>query len=241
MKELDLNNYFKTVFNNYKIFIIVILFPFIASCSKIYVSKLQYDDANGFYRYPINGWMVPVRNDTGALISKSNLKNFLFFLDARNYWYNKDSIVEPDIFIRSSDDELVNLYNGIVSALSQENKDGAKFFISEFEKNCFEPEKYTDIDYWKGRYYELLEKNDSARYFYTRFLNFSGSKYSRLFRGYAINKEADECFTNERNYAAEVCKGAVNYPPVGCTELFKPKLYYQSFSQGYVVNREDFG
>lgn len=211
------------------------------SCSKVYVSKLQYDEANGYYRYPVNGWMTPVRNDTGALITKANVKDFLLMLNARNFNYNKEKIEEQDIFISATDDELVNLYSGIINSIEQENREAAKFFIAEFEKKFTDPEKFTDIDYLKGKYWEIAQNSDSAKYYFTRFLDYSGSKYSKLFRGYAIDNEVDNCFTSERNYATSYCKGEIIYPPVCCIEIIKPKFYYQSFSQGYVVNREDFG
>jgi hypothetical protein len=87
----------------------------------------------------------------------------------------------------------------------------------------------------------MLSKTDSARLCFTKFLKFSGSKYSLRFRGYYFSDSANIQFASEKQYALSFLK----YEKQDSASFFKldisQKYYYESFSQGFVLNHEDFG
>ena len=115
------------------------------------------------------------------------------------------------------------------------------FFIMELRRKYPDANKFTDLLFLEGLKWQMLAKTDSARLCFNKFLNFSGSKYSLRFRGYYFSDSANIEFANERLYA----KSFLKYEKQDSASFFKTdifrKYYYESFSQGFVLNREDFG
>jgi hypothetical protein len=202
---------------------------------------MQYNQVEDIYRYPVNGWRPALRNENGELINKSNRDSFILELISKNMYYPKSELEEKDEIISSRDAELVDLYSGIANSLKTQNVAGTNFFMNEFAQKFADAEKHTDFDFLKAQYWEMVAHKDSAKYYYNRFLKFSESKFSRRFRGYALSDTSSACFMEERNYAAKFIDNQPAQSTSNCYNILKPKYYYQSFSPGFVINREDYG
>jgi hypothetical protein len=225
---------------HFKILFVLLILAMVSCSHKMNIAKLRLDKQNNFYTYKFRGSNFAVRNPNNTLVTPNNLKNFLITLDSCEYKYIIDQVLENDYYISSNDATLVNLYSGIVTSLNIKNPDAAFYFLNEFKKNMPEFYKYTDIDFLEGRAWELKHNNDSAKFYYNLFLQYSSSKYSSLFRGYTYNDSVKAEFTRERQFAASFQDNKANFSEIKLEPIF-PKYYYQSFNPGYVVNREDIG
>ncbi len=54
------------------------------------------------------------------------------------------------------------------------------------------------------------------------------------------NDSADRCFTGERKYALNYLKEDKPEINLSCFKNIEPKYYFESFSQGYLTNQDDF-
>jgi hypothetical protein len=213
---------------------------FISCSSKLKISKIQYDESNGFYNYLFKGEVLPLRNKNGELINKSNFAGFLDSINKSNNVYDIKSLREIDLFISQADEDLVNLYTGLIHSLSLKELSAARFFSNEILRAYPDAGKFTDVNFLEGQMWELFENSDSARFYYFKFLEFSSSKYSKRFRGYIYNDSAEHCFTKERKYALKFLEGQINEPVQSCLINLESRYYFESFSPGFLLNREDF-
>ena len=226
----------------YCIALFTLLILLLSACGrKLNISKLKLDKQNNFYTYKRYGVDLAVRNPDNTLVTQENLENFLRITDSCNYRYDMNQISEFDYLVNREEATLVNLYSGIIVSLNLRNRIAAFYFLNEFKKLMPQYYKYSDVEFLEGKSWELDNNIDSAKNSYAHFLKFSSGKYSAHFRGYTLNDSSKIAFSNERKYAIAYLthnqKNTIN------TELkaITPKYYYQSFSPGYVVNREDIG
>jgi hypothetical protein len=188
----------------------------------------------------LHGDAIPLRNNKGELIDKNNYSSFLDSIIKFNNIYDIKSTKENDLLISRTDNDLVNLYSGIIQSLTLKEFSAAKFFSSELLREYPDAEKFTDVSFLEGQMWELVPNYDSARYYYSRFLKFSAGKFSKRFRGYIYNDSAEHCFTRERIYSLRFVEGQSNEPIQSCLIKIEPRYYFESFSPGFLANREDF-
>ena len=212
------------------------------SCNqRINIGKIKYDNTNDFYSYRINGFDNPLRNQNDELITRNNLDSFLLKINEDDLRYDINQITENANFIKREDAELVNLYAGITCSIRLKSFSGANFFINELKRKYPDAYKYTDLLFLEGLKWQILSNHDSAKLCFTNFLKLSGSKYSQRFRGYYFSDSAALQFTEERNYAKSFLHSEKLDPENFYKNDIFPKYYYESFSQGFVLNKEDFG
>jgi len=234
-------NFIKHLLKSILFLILVLSCLMLISCnSKLKISKIKYDESNGFYNYLFKGEVLPLRNKNGELINKSNYGSFLDSINKSNNVYDIKALRENDLFISQADEDLVNLYSGLIHSLSLKEFSAARFFSSEILGAYPDAGKYTDVNFLEGQMWELFQNSDSARFYYSRFLKFSAGRYSRRFRGYFYNDSIERCFTNERNYALNYLDGKSRDTILQCLIKIEPRYYYESFSPGYLENKEDF-
>ncbi len=202
---------------------------------------MHYDSFNDIYTYPVNGYNFSLRNQNNEIICRNNIDSFLIKISGNDFLYDFSRITENSIFINNEDAELVNLYSGITCSLRMKSISATNFFIKELKRKYPDAYKYTDLLFLEGLKWKMLSKQDSAKIYFNKFLNTSGSKYSLRFRGYYFSDSAYIQFTNERQFARSFLrcekKDSVSFFK---NDIF-PRYYYESFSQGFVLNREDFG
>jgi hypothetical protein len=205
------------------------------------VNRIHYNKTDDLYTYPVYGFNIPLRNEKDELINRNNVDSFLLKINENNCLYNFNQMTGNSILLNNEDAELVNLYAGITCSLRMKSASGANFYINELEQKYQDAYKYTDLLFLEGLKWQIFSKPDSAKLYFTKFLNFSGSKYSLRFRGYYFSDSAGVQFTNEREYARSFIKSEKQDPSVFFKQDISPRYYYESFSQGFVLNREDFG
>ena len=214
----------------------------LASCGyKLKLSKINFDKEKGFYYYNYKTENVPLRYSDNKLILKADIDSFLLCLKQNERKYDIISSIENASIISEIDNDLVNVYTAINTSLIQKNADAALFFASELLVKYPESFQYTDVSFLLAKTWELKENIDSARHYYTLFIGFAGTKYSKRFHGYNNTDSTEICFNNERLYAINYIH---NIPQNNTLDCFKPletRYYYESNSQGYVWNKEDIG
>ena len=202
---------------------------------------MRYDEKAGFYIYERKGAQLAIRRENDELVFRDSLKLFLQELANNDMHYNFELKNENSLIFIPEEKSMLSLYNGMQLFLDEKDLIGGKLLIDEFEKLYPNAFKYTDIDFIKAKFWEQANISDSASYYFNRFLLFSEKKYSGFFRGYSFDVDAWECYLNERQYAQNYIYGQPVDEPENCHKQLKPMFYYQSFSQGFVLNREDFG
>jgi hypothetical protein len=201
------------------------------------VAKMQPDKQTGIYLYKKN---TPLFTSNGDVLTRINLDTFLTELANNGDYYDFDKDTESDLFITKKDADLTHLYSSVIDCINKNNCGEAIQLSNKFKKDYTLAERNTDINFLIAFSWEKSGNPDSARHYYNRFLKKAGRKYSTRFRGYAIFDSSAVMFANERNYANLYLRN--NKKPSEIRLLpIKPKYYYESFSQGYVLNREDLG
>jgi hypothetical protein len=212
----------------------------IIACScqpKLKVAKMAPERNTGIYYYKNN---LPLRVSNGELLTRENLDSFLIELASNNEKYNFNKYTENDLFVSQYDADLVNLYSAIIFCINSNNCNAAIELIKKFKKDYPFSIKHSDIDFLLAYAWEKTSNSDSARFYNNEFIKFSGRKYSLHFRGYAVNDSNTLLLSQERTYARSYLSSNAQKNKIQLTQI-KPKYYYESFSQGFVLNREDIG
>lgn len=229
---------------NFKHFIYIPLIALLAfSCiPKLKVKRVHFDENAGFYVYKHRNSIVALRFPNDQLVFRDSMNLFLVTVANNNMRYNADYKSENTLFFFKEEKSMLDLYNAIQASVENKSVLQGLTLVNEFENLYPAAFKYTDLDFLRAQLWEQLNNKDSAQFYYKRFLQFSEKKYSGFFRGYENDEISRDCYIGERKYAQRYLSGSEQKGiPVKCTADITPKYYFQSFSQGFVLNRDDFG
>jgi hypothetical protein len=142
--------------------------------------------------------------------------------------------------VSKKDKELLDAYNKVI-----QNIINKEYSISLTEANTFKSklkgaEGFSDIDFWIAYAHLNLSNNDSAAFYFTQFLLYSGYKHPIKFRGNFNNKQTNTLFAQQKRFAAEFLKGEKDKPNIK-PEIVAHRYYYQSHTPGFIINHEDAG
>lgn len=226
--------------SRYLLFIIFLGIVTSSCAPTLNVRKISLDKAKGYYTYKTQGTRKALRFDSKELVTSSNIDSFLTILSQRSMIYNYPQLIENDNIISADDRILVTLYSSACNRIESNDPSNALYFLNELSKNYNDIKYFSDVLFLEGVCWELLENKDSARIAYTNFLTFSDKKYSSRYRGYTNYSGVDSCFLEEKRYATAFLQNNTTRQPVECFTPITPKYYYQSFSEGYVINSDEF-
>jgi hypothetical protein len=222
--------------------LICILSISVFSCTnKLKLSKIAFDSNKDYYYYNHKTENFPLRFENNKLVTQSSIDSFLFILKTNKMKYNLNKTSENSAIISEMDNDLINIYSAINSTLLMNNSDAALFFASELLVKYPDAYKFTDIAFFQAQAWLLKNNSDSADYYYNKFLDYSESKYSKRFHGYYNNDSIEVCFNNERQYAKKYLQRNSTIDSLICYKTLEKRYYYESNSQGFVWNKEDYG
>ena len=214
----------------------------LSSCyPQLKLQKVKLSDA-GFFVYEKNSNLYALRMEDGRLVHRDSLRFFIAEIANQDMRYLVESRSEVPVFFRSDEKALVNIYSNVRQCIEDQRYVDGLAISNQFLLLYPAAYKYTDIAYLKAYLYEKMSAPDSAKVYYTKFLQYSEKRLSGYFRGYSNTNLLDTAFIAERNNAlvflkkgAAIAENRPDYAPM------PHKYYYQSFSQGFVLNQEDFG
>jgi hypothetical protein len=221
----------------YIILLLILAFITFSCLPRLKVEKMTTDRNTGIYYY---NSILPLRVSNGEVLTRENLDSFLIELANNNEFYDFNKFSENDLLVTQKDANLVDLYSEIIVCINSNKCDAAIELIRKFKADYPLSEKHTDINFLLAYAWEKASNPDSAKYYFKEFFKFSGRRYSQRFRGYAFNDSNSVVHSQERNYARSYISNSVRERKIHLAQI-KPKYYYESFSQGFVLNREDIG
>ncbi|HOT14962.1 MAG TPA: hypothetical protein PK252_09405 [Bacteroidales bacterium] len=221
-----------------KIYLLLIIAVTICSCRPTFkVRKLSYDDSTGFYKYDKS---VPVILPDKRLVNKDNIQAFIQFIASYRYADNNNLLYQPDWVVSKKDKELLDSYNKVIQNILNKEYQISLSEAKTFKSKLNGAGGFSDIDFWIAYAHLNLSNNDSAAYYFTQFLLYSGYKYPIKFRGHFNSEHATRLLAEQKKYAADFLEGREDLPPVK-PEIVKHRYYYQSHTPGFIINHEDAG
>ncbi len=222
------------------LFLIFLLLLFSNCSTTLNFKNLKYDKNLQVYKYPIdeNNSLFP-RNENNRLIDKSNVDSFYTELEAKEFHYSFDEILEKDN-LKFMDYQIAKHYSEINKLIASKEFHSALSKLNNLELMYPDIKKYSDFLFLKAIAYEQSDSIDKAKTSYADFLNYSSGKYSKRFRGYRDSDINDSIWGTERKYVKEKLTGyTVNDYDRFLTD-FKPNFHYNSFQPGFLINSEDY-
>ena len=213
-----------------KPFLLLIIAVTICSCRPTFkVRKLSYDDSTGFYKYDKT---VPVILPDKRLVNKDNIQTFLQFISSYNYADNNNLLYQLDWVVSKKDKELLDSYNKVIQNIINKQYQISLSEAETFKSKLKGSEGFSDIDFWIAYAHLNLSNNDSAAYYFTQFLLYSGYKYPIKFRGHFNSEQANCLLAEQKRYATDFLNGKKDLPLVK-PEIVEHKYYYQSHTPGF--------
>jgi hypothetical protein len=218
---------------------VVILSFFISGCANLSINRIHYNQEKEYYEYPVLGNPpIPLRNNSGELVTKENFESFLTELSALNFRYPFDERMEQAVLLKQSDFELASLYAKSVDAIQQENYGLADRIMDNLRSEYPQIAQYSDLAFLEGFALEKRGEVNLAERKYEEFLAFSAKKYSERFRGYRYADAGDFLWQQQRNYASDFLEGQHPNAEQVYFRQITPKFYHNSLQPGYLLNEE---
>jgi uncharacterized protein YxeA len=217
--------------------ILIVLFT---GCYSLKVERINYNAEKSLYEYMVNkNQSTILRNDSGQLITDSNIEQFKKDLEENKYRYPFTKRQENSNYIKNSDFHLTATYSNATANIKSEDYATALKEIYILKNEYPDIVKYSDCLFLEAYCYEKTNNIDSAKTKYFEFLQFSSGKYSERFRGYRDYDVNDSLWIFQRNYAKMYL--SMQEPEIsnGHFQEVSPKYYYSTYHPGFNLNLED--
>jgi hypothetical protein len=211
-----------------------------SSCAEINLSKIKYDSERDLYYYYKYQRNLILRNDSSKVVRKENFHDFLYQLSATDLQYNFEKCLEKDLVLANSDFQLEKQYSLVQTMLNENKYKEALDYTGKAETLYPSLIYFSDFSFLKALAYERLQISDSALTNYKLFLDKSGQKYSARFNGYVFADTENLEYISERVYALNYAQNRRQINELPQFKPIIPKYYYDSFSQGFVSNTDDY-
>jgi hypothetical protein len=167
------------------------------------------------------------------LVTPFNLDTFLLSLSQNPYF--EATLQEKESLISSKDLDLTKEYSEIINLLNISDYSKAIQQCQQMLHKDNSLNYFSNINFLKAYAWNGMGNKDSTNIYCKKFLNYSGKQYPAYFHQ---TEEGEGKLCEERNLAIHYLSSD-SIPPLTFNAI-RPKYYYQSFSSGYAINKEDF-
>jgi hypothetical protein len=219
-----------------------ITFILATSCVTINVSKIKHDEGRDVYTIKKFGKHIVLRNNNGNVVCSDSFKTFLLQLANNQFIYNYNNSFENDNYISNSDFKLAQAYSQINQLITKGEYYQAIQVIDSLQDNYNSIIKFSDVLFLKGFSYEKLNQADSAKQYYSEFINKSEQKYSARFREYSFADTGHASYIAEKIHARDYFIGIQAHSDNNnFIKPIIPKYYYLGNTDGFTTNSDEWG